>query len=144
MVRRFIETEAASGLVLVVATAMALVWANSPWQHAYETLWHDPVVVQIGGLRLEEDLRHFVNDGLMALFFFVVGLEIKREFVQGDLAGGGAERLELGAEEVEHDPAGAARERDRRLAEDGGQERTAARGDAHSASNAPARRAMNR
>ena len=86
VVRRFIETEAASGLVLVVATAVALVWANSPWQHAYETLWHDPVVVQIGGLRLEEDLRHFVSDGLMALFFFVVGLEIKREFVQGDLA----------------------------------------------------------
>jgi NhaA family Na+:H+ antiporter len=85
-VHRFIETEAASGIVLVAATVVALVWANSPWQHSYETLWHNPIVLQAGGVRIAEDLRHFVNDGLMALFFFVVALEIKREIVRGELA----------------------------------------------------------
>ncbi len=86
VVHRFIETEAASGIVLVAATVVALVWANSPWQHSYETLWHNPIVLQAGGVRIAEDLRHFVNDGLMALFFFVVALEIKREIVRGELA----------------------------------------------------------
>ncbi|HEX2850405.1 MAG TPA: Na+/H+ antiporter NhaA [Acidimicrobiales bacterium] len=86
LVHRFIETEASSGLVLVGATVVALVWANSPWHHLYETLWHNPIVIQAGGLRIAEDLRHFVNDGLMALFFFVVALEIKREVVRGELA----------------------------------------------------------
>jgi len=86
VVHRFIETEAASGIVLVAVTVVALVWANSPWQHSYETLWHNPIVLQAGGLRTTEDLRHFVNDGLMALFFFVVALEIKREIVRGELA----------------------------------------------------------
>ncbi len=86
VVHRFIETEAASGLVLVAVTVVALVWANSPWQHSYETLWHNPIVLQAGGLHIAEDLRHFVNDGLMALFFFVVALEIKREIVRGELA----------------------------------------------------------
>jgi NhaA family Na+:H+ antiporter len=85
-VHRFIETEAASGLVLVAVTVVALAWANSPWQHSYETLWHNPIVLQAGGLRVAEDLRHFVNDGLMAMFFFVVALEIKREIVRGELA----------------------------------------------------------
>lgn len=86
VVQRFIETEAAAGLVLVAVTAVALVWANSPWQHGYEALWHKPVVLQFGNMRVAEDLRHFVNDGLMTLFFFVVALEIKREAVRGELA----------------------------------------------------------
>jgi NhaA family Na+:H+ antiporter len=86
VVQRFIATEAAGGIVLVAAAAVALVWANSPWQRSYETLWHNPLVLQVGGLRVAEDLRHFVNDGLMALFFFVVALEIKREVVRGELA----------------------------------------------------------
>jgi NhaA family Na+:H+ antiporter len=85
-VHRFIETEAASGIVLVAAAGAALVWANSPWQHSYDTFWHNPIVLQLGGLRVAEDLRHLVNDGLMALFFFVVALEIKRELVRGELA----------------------------------------------------------
>jgi NhaA family Na+:H+ antiporter len=85
-VRRFIATEASSGIVLVAAAAVALLWANSPWQDTYERLWHNRVVVQLGGVSLEEDLRHVVNDGLMALFFFVVALEIKREFLRGELA----------------------------------------------------------
>ena len=85
-VHRFIETEAASGIALVAAAVAAMVWANSPWQQSYDTLWHNPIVLQLGGLRVAEDLRHFVNDGLMALFFFVVALEIKRELVRGELA----------------------------------------------------------
>jgi NhaA family Na+:H+ antiporter len=96
-VRRFIRTEAAGGIVLVAAAAVALVWANSPWRDAYETLWHTPVVVRVGGLRVEEDLQHVVNDGLMALFFYVVGLEIKREFVRGELAQWRVAALPVGA-----------------------------------------------
>ena len=86
VVQRFMRTEASGGLVLLAAAVVALVWANSPWSAAYDRLWHTRFVVQLGGFRLDEDLRHFVNDGLMALFFFVVGLEIKREVVRGELA----------------------------------------------------------
>jgi len=86
VVARFVRTESASGIALVVAAVVALVWANSPWQDSYETLWHSQVNLGVGVFNVEEDLRHFVNDGLMALFFFVVGLEIKREIVHGELA----------------------------------------------------------
>jgi NhaA family Na+:H+ antiporter len=72
-------------VVLLVATAVAIVWANSPWQAAYRELWHTEVVVGIGEHVLRLDLREWVNDGLMAIFFFVVGLEIKRELVEGEL-----------------------------------------------------------
>ncbi len=83
--RRFLDTEAASGAVLLVATVAALVWANSPWPGSYESLWHTKIAVSIGSIDLTEDLRGWVNDGMMALFFFVVGLEIKRELVSGEL-----------------------------------------------------------
>jgi Na+:H+ antiporter, NhaA family len=86
MVARFVRTEASGGIALVLAAVVALVWANSPWQNSYETLWQSTVTLGFGVFRVDEDLRHFVNDGLMALFFFVVGLEIKRELVHGDLA----------------------------------------------------------
>ena len=83
---RFVRTEASGGIALVAAAVVALVWANSPWQGSYESLWHSQVTLEAGVFRVEEDLRHFVNDGLMALFFFVIGLEIKREVVHGELA----------------------------------------------------------
>ena len=86
VVARFVRMEAAGGIALVAAAVVALVWANSPWQASYETLWHSQVSIGFGVFRVDEDLRHFVNDGLMALFFFVVGLEIKREVVHGELA----------------------------------------------------------
>ena len=86
VVGRFIHTEAAGGVVLVAAALVALVWANSPWDAAYDALWHTPLTIEIGPLGVEDDLGHFVNDGLMALFFFVVGLEIKREIVRGELS----------------------------------------------------------
>ena len=91
--REFLRTEAAGGLVLVVAAVVALVWANSPWADGYERLWQTHADLTIGGVGFTGDLRHLVNDGLMALFFFVVGLEIKRELVAGGaaaLAHGGA------------------------------------------------------
>jgi NhaA family Na+:H+ antiporter len=84
-VRRFLHTEAGGGLVLLAATVAALVWANSPWHESYETFWRSVVTVRVGSFGIEQDLRHFVNDGLMTLFFLVVALEIKRELVVGDL-----------------------------------------------------------
>ena len=83
---RFLEVEAAGGILLLAATAVALVWANSPWSAGYEQLWSTPLSIEAGPIHLAEDLRHWVNDGLMALFFFVVGLEIKRELVTGQLS----------------------------------------------------------
>ncbi len=83
--REFFETEAAGGIILLVAAVVALVWVNSPLRDSYETLWHTVVSIDVGGFALEEDLRHWVNDALMAVFFFVVGLEIKRELVTGEL-----------------------------------------------------------
>ena len=71
--------------MLVAAATIAVVWANSPWQESYENLWHSAVTIGAGVFLVETDLRHFVNDALMALFFFVVGLEIKRELVHGEL-----------------------------------------------------------
>ena len=60
-------------------------WANSPWRGGYEALWSTPVDISVGSFHLAEDLAHVVNDGLMAVFFFVVGLEIKRESTVGEL-----------------------------------------------------------
>ncbi|HEX7167375.1 MAG TPA: Na+/H+ antiporter NhaA [Acidimicrobiales bacterium] len=77
-VREFLATEAAGGAVLVVAAGAALVWANSPWPSSYDDVWHTELPLL--------DLRHWVNDGLMALFFFVVGVEVKRELVVGELS----------------------------------------------------------
>ena len=84
-VRRFLAMEAAGGVVLVVAAVVALAWANSPWRGSYETLWHTHVELRVGAFGFSGDLHHAVNDGLMAIFFLVVGLEIKRELVTGDL-----------------------------------------------------------
>ena len=82
---RFLHIEAAGGILLVAATVVALVWANSPWQGSYDSLWSTTIGLDIGSYRFEEDLAHVVNDLFMALFFFVVGMEIKRELVVGEL-----------------------------------------------------------
>jgi NhaA family Na+:H+ antiporter len=81
----FLHTEAAGGVALVFVTVVALVWANSPWDASYNELWATDLAVSLGSWELDLDLRQWVNDGLMALFFFVVGLEIKRELVEGEL-----------------------------------------------------------
>ena len=85
VVREFFETEVAGGIVLLVAAIVALIWVNSPFGDSYERLWHTELSFRVGSFAIEEDLRHWVNDALMAIFFFVVGLEIKRELVTGEL-----------------------------------------------------------
>jgi NhaA family Na+:H+ antiporter len=82
---RFLRVEAASGVVLLACTAVALAVSNSPWAGAYAAFWHTPVGLRVGPFELTESLAHWVNDGLMTIFFFVVGLEIKRELVAGEL-----------------------------------------------------------
>ena len=82
----FFRTEAAGGLVLIVCAAVALVWANSPLGAAYTALWTMPVSIGAGTSVFTEPLLFWVNDGLMALFFLLVGLEIKREVLAGELA----------------------------------------------------------
>jgi Na+/H+ antiporter NhaA len=84
-VREFVATENASALILLLATVAALAWANSPWSASYESFWHTEVALRFGNAELSLDLRHWINDGLMAFFFFVVGLEIRREFDMGEL-----------------------------------------------------------
>jgi NhaA family Na+:H+ antiporter len=84
--QEFFQLEASSGIVLIIATLIALVWANSPWAESYAALWHTTVTFSVGSFELSKDLLHWINDGLMAVFFFVVGLEIKREVLVGELA----------------------------------------------------------
>ena len=81
----FTHIEASGGVVLLVAAVAALVWANAPFGETYDKFWDFHVVLEVGDFTLDESLRHIVNDALMAVFFFVVGLEIKRELVVGDL-----------------------------------------------------------
>ena len=82
----FIRHEATSGVILMVCAAVALILANSPAAEAYRHILHTPIGFRIGDWRLEKSLHHWINDGLMTLFFFVVGLEIKREILVGELA----------------------------------------------------------
>jgi len=81
----FLEAEASSAVLLVAAAAIAMVWANSPWRDGYEDLWATTVTVRAGDLGVSADLRQWVNEGLMSLFFLVVGLEVKRELLTGEL-----------------------------------------------------------
>lgn len=83
--RRFLRIEAASGLLLLLAVMAALGLANSPWSTAYLAFWEKPLEIRFGSLDFGRSLRHWINDGLMAVFFFVVALELKREFVLGEL-----------------------------------------------------------
>lgn len=78
--------EAASGLLLLASAAIALVWANSSWSASYQRLWHTPMGIRVGDFAFERPLEWVVNDGLMVIFFFVVGLEIRREIHCGELS----------------------------------------------------------
>ncbi|MFI0357970.1 Na+/H+ antiporter NhaA [Actinomadura sp. 9N407] len=84
-VRERLRTESGAALLLVAVTLLALLWANSPLSGAYEHLRELPIHVDIGDLRFDMDLQHWVNDGLMVLFFFVVGLEVRQELAIGSL-----------------------------------------------------------
>lgn len=85
-IERFLHIEASGGILLGAAALIALVWANSPWSAAYRDLWAAELSVDLAGHLVTEDLRHWINDGLMTLFFFVLGLEIKQELTTGQLA----------------------------------------------------------
>ncbi len=85
-ISEFFRAEIAGAVVLLAATIAALVIANSPLHVFFENLWHLEIGVDLGGQHLTQSLLHWIDDGLMALFFFVVGLEIKREFLVGELS----------------------------------------------------------
>lgn len=84
--QEFFNVEASSGIVLLVCTAIALIWANSAWSDSYFELWLTNLTVKMGDFGLSKPLILWINDGLMAVFFFLVGLEIKREVLVGELA----------------------------------------------------------
>jgi len=83
---RFFQLEAASGLLLIAAAALALIINNSPLSHLYAGLLDVPVVAQVGALQIAKPLLLWINDGLMALFFLLIGLEVKRELLEGHLS----------------------------------------------------------
>ncbi|HUG13420.1 MAG TPA: Na+/H+ antiporter NhaA [Thermomicrobiales bacterium] len=84
--REFTKTEVSGGIFLFIAAVVALLWANSPWGDSYFDLWHARLEIDLNVYSLEMTLVHWINDGLMVIFFFVVGLEIKREFLVGELS----------------------------------------------------------
>ncbi len=83
---RFLHSQTSSSVILLLATVTAVIWANSPWSSAYHTLSHLDIGTHIAGKQYHLTLDHWVKDGLMAIFFFVVGLEIKREILIGELS----------------------------------------------------------
>jgi NhaA family Na+:H+ antiporter len=84
-IERFLHVEAASGIVLLAAAIAALALANSPLSESFLAFWQTPVELSFGSFELRHSLRHWINDGVMAIFFFVIGLEVKRELVIGEL-----------------------------------------------------------
>lgn len=84
--QEFFKAEASGGILLLICTVIALLWANSPFSDSYFHLWHTIISINIGETGLNYSLHYWINDGLMVIFFFVVGLEIKREFLVGELS----------------------------------------------------------
>lgn len=85
-IERFLKQESAGGILLILAAIVAMILANSPLVGLYDSLLDTPVVVQVGALKIAKPLLLWVNDGLMAVFFLLVGLELKREFLEGELS----------------------------------------------------------
>jgi NhaA family Na+:H+ antiporter len=83
--QEFVKLEASSGILLFVCAMAALVWANSPWAAVYDAIWKTPLKLGFGDYALTKPLLLWINDGLMAVFFFLVGMEIKRELLEGEL-----------------------------------------------------------
>lgn len=84
--QKFTHLESSSGIMLILTTIIAMAWANSPWADSYLHLQHMDIGLSVGTFSLSKTLHHWVNDGLMVIFFFVVGMEIKRELVTGELS----------------------------------------------------------
>ncbi|NMA99609.1 MAG: Na+/H+ antiporter NhaA [Phyllobacteriaceae bacterium] len=85
-VERFLHIEAVSGVALLVAATLALIWANSSFAHSYHDLWHMPITIGIGEFTFSRSLHFWINDALMTIFFLVVGMEIRREIHEGALS----------------------------------------------------------
>jgi NhaA family Na+:H+ antiporter len=83
---RFLRIESASGVVLIVAAIAALAWVNSPWSDLYDALWHAPLTLGLGQWVSVQSLHFWINEGLMTIFFLVVGLEVRREIHEGALS----------------------------------------------------------
>jgi NhaA family Na+:H+ antiporter len=82
----FIKKESASGILLIFSTILALIFSNTMISPLYESFLHIPVEIRVGSLHLDKSLYHWVNDGLMAIFFLLIGLEVKREMIEGNLS----------------------------------------------------------
>ncbi|MDA1043863.1 MAG: Na+/H+ antiporter NhaA [Verrucomicrobia bacterium] len=85
-ISRFLRLESAGGIILIFAAVLALIFANSPMQHYYALLLDSPIMIRIGTFEIAKPLLLWINDGLMAVFFFLVGLELKRELIEGELS----------------------------------------------------------
>lgn len=97
VIERFLHIEAVSGIILLIAAAAALIWANSPAASSYEHLWHLPIAFSIGEFAYSQSLHFIINDGLMTIFFLIVGMEIRREIHDGALASLKQAALPVGA-----------------------------------------------
>lgn len=86
LAQEFAGLSASAGLLMLVAALLALAWANSPWNASYVALWHTELAISFGDFSLPLSLHRWINDGLIVIFFFVIGLEIKRELVAGELS----------------------------------------------------------
>ena len=84
--RDFVRQQSFSGIVLLVSAVVAILWANSPWSETYYDFWHTEIAIEVGAFHISNALVHWINDGVMVVFFFVVGLEIKRELIVGELS----------------------------------------------------------
>jgi len=94
-VERYMHDESTAGIVLLASAVMAMIWANSDWSDSYHHLWEYKISIQAGEYGISKTLHEWINDGLMALFFFVIGLELKREIMAGELSDMGKAMLPL-------------------------------------------------
>lgn len=85
-IKRILNNSTSSGIVLFASATLALILSNSPWAEEFHHLWEVEFAIGFAGNYIKQDLHHWINDGLMAVFFFVVGLELKREIIAGELS----------------------------------------------------------
>ena len=94
-VERYMHKESTAGILLLIMALTAMIWANTGWSDSYHHLWESKISLYAGDYGIEKTLHQWINDGLMAMFFFVVGLELKREIMAGELSDLGKAMLPL-------------------------------------------------
>ena len=94
-IERFLHSESTAGIFLLISAVIAMVWANTPWHDSYHHLWEYNISISVGDYGINKTLHEWINDGLMAMFFFVIGLELKREIMAGELSDMGKAMLPL-------------------------------------------------